>query len=123
MIGYLIEQELGNLLPEGQLFATLLTQTRVDPHDPAFASPTKPIGPVYDEATARPARSRARLGGRPDGDKWRRVVASPEPLDILEIKVISLLVEQGVIVICAGGGGIPVIEWRAVPLRGRGSHR
>lgn len=110
MIGYLIEQELDSRLPDGQLLATLLTQTQVSADDPAFVAPTKPIGPVYDEATAgRLAAERGWAVAR-DGDKWRRVVASPEPLDILEIKVISLLVNQGVIVICAGGGGIPVVE-------------
>ena len=110
MIGYLIEQELDSRLPDGQLIATLLTQTRVSAADPAFATPTKPIGPVYDEATAgRLATERGWHIAR-DGDKWRRVVASPEPLDILEIKVISLLVGHGVVVICAGGGGIPVVE-------------
>lgn len=110
MIGYLIEQELDSRLPDGHLLATLLTQTLVSATDPAFGAPTKPIGPVYDEATA--GRLAAERGWRiaRDGDTWRRVVASPEPLDILEIKVISLLVNQGVTVICAGGGGIPVVE-------------
>ncbi|RWB61421.1 carbamate kinase [Mesorhizobium sp.] len=108
MIGYVIEQELGNLLKD-RLFATLLTQVKVDPRDPAFAHPTKPIGPVYDEATAR--RLAANRGWKiaPDGDKWRRVVPSPRPLEILEASVISFLVERGVIVICTGGGGVPVI--------------
>ncbi|RUW82034.1 carbamate kinase, partial [Mesorhizobium sp. M1E.F.Ca.ET.063.01.1.1] len=108
MIGYVIEQELGNLLKD-RLFATLLTQVKVDPRDPAFAHPTKPIGPVYDEATAR--RFAANRGWKiaPDGDKWRRVVPSPRPLEILEASVISFLVERGVIVICTGGGGVPVI--------------
>lgn len=110
MIGYLIEQELNSRLPDGHLIATLLTQTRVRADDPAFAAPTKPIGPVYDEATAsRLAAERGWAIAR-DGEKWRRVVASPEPLDILEFNVISLLVNQGVTVICAGGGGIPVVE-------------
>jgi len=108
MIGYVIEQELGNLLKQ-RLLATLLTQVRVDPRDAAFAHPTKPIGPVYDEATAR--RLAAERGWRvaPDGDKWRRVVPSPKPLEILEASVISFLVERGVIVICTGGGGVPVV--------------
>ncbi|MER8574540.1 carbamate kinase [Mesorhizobium sp. M1338] len=108
MIGYVIEQELGNLLKE-RLFATLLTQVKVDPHDPAFAHPTKPIGPVYDEATARKLAIERRWRIAPDGDKWRRVVPSPRPLEILEAAVISFLVERGVIVICTGGGGVPVI--------------
>jgi carbamate kinase len=110
MIGYLIEQELGNVLPKGSLVATLLTQVRVDPGDPGFANPTKPIGPVYEEADAR-ALEKAR-GWRiaQDGAKWRRVVASPKPLEILESRVIAMLVQQGVNVICAGGGGIPVVQ-------------
>lgn len=110
MIGYLIEQELGNLLADGAPLATLLTQVRVDAADPAFRHPTKPIGPGYDEATARRIEADRGWTFAPDGNKWRRVVASPEPLEILELKVISLLVEAGVVVICAGGGGIPVIE-------------
>jgi carbamate kinase len=108
MIGYVIEQELSNLLDE-MLFATLLTQVKVDPGDPAFTHPTKPIGPVYDEATARRLGTERGWQIAPDGDKWRRVVPSPRPLEILEASVISFLVERGVIVICAGGGGVPVI--------------
>lgn len=109
MIGYVLQQELGNVMKE-QLFATLLTQVRVDPDDPAFGKPTKPIGPSYDEATAR--RIAAERGWQigQDNDKWRRVVASPKPLAILEAQVLAFLIEQGVLVICAGGGGIPVIE-------------
>lgn len=108
MIGYVIEQELGNLLRR-RLFATLLTQVKVDPHDPAFAHPTKPIGPVYDEATARKLATERGWQIAPDGDKWRRVVPSPKPLAILEASVISFLVERDVIVICTGGGGVPVV--------------
>ncbi|CAN7713106.1 carbamate kinase [Mesorhizobium caraganae] len=108
MIGYVIEQELGNLLKD-RLFATLLTQVKVDPRDPAFAHPTKPIGPVYDEATAHRLASERDWQIAPDGDKWRRVVPSPKPVVILEASVISFLVERGVIVICTGGGGVPVI--------------
>ncbi|RAZ71692.1 carbamate kinase [Mesorhizobium atlanticum] len=108
MIGYMIEQELANLTSQ-RLFATLLTQVKVDPGDPAFAHPTKPIGPVYDEATARRLAGERGWTVAPDGDKWRRVVPSPRPLDILEVSVISYLVEHGVVVICTGGGGIPVI--------------
>ncbi|MER8781251.1 carbamate kinase [Mesorhizobium sp. M1006] len=108
MIGYVIEQELGNLLNK-RLFATLLTQVKVDPHDPAFAHPTKPIGPVYDEATAHRLANERGWQIAPDGDKWRRVVPSPKPLEILEASVISFLVEREVIVICTGGGGVPVV--------------
>jgi carbamate kinase len=108
MIGYLVEQEMGNLLP-GQRCATLLTQIEVDPRDPAFENPSKPIGPLYDKAEAeRNARARGwRIG--PDGDAFRRVVPSPCPRRILELGVIELLIENGVTVICAGGGGIPVV--------------
>jgi carbamate kinase len=110
MIGYLIEQELANFLPEGALVATLLTQTLVDPWDPAFQRPEKPIGPVYDEAQAKQLEREKGWTLARDGKGWRRVVASPEPLEILEARVISLLADQGVTVICAGGGGIPVVE-------------
>jgi carbamate kinase len=110
MIGYLIEQELDNCLPAGALIATLLTQIRVDPGDPAFHAPTKPIGPVYAEPAARQLAIERGWQIAPDGDKWRRVVASPEPIEILERRVIALLVERGVVVICAGGGGIPVVQ-------------
>lgn len=108
MIGYLIEQELGGLLP-GQPIATLLTQVEVAADDPAFAAPTKPIGPVYDEATARRLAAERAWAVAPDGAFWRRVVASPRPIRIMEGKVIRLLVDHGVLVICAGGGGIPVV--------------
>jgi carbamate kinase len=109
MIGYLIEQEMGNLLGDAQRFATLLTQTEVDPRDPAFENPSKPIGPLYDQAEAeRNARARGwRIA--PDGDAFRRVVPSPRPKRVLELGVIELLIENGVVVICAGGGGIPVV--------------
>lgn len=109
MVGYLLEQALGHHLPSSGL-ATLLTQVVVDPDDPAFLHPTKPIGPVYDHQQA------ARLDGargwvlRRDGDGWRRVVASPRPHRIVEIDTIRLLVEHGIVVICAGGGGIPVVH-------------
>ena len=110
MIGYLIEKELATLLPDGRQFATLLTQVEVDDRDSAFLHPDKPIGPVYSAAQAeRLARERGWAVAR-DGDKWRRVVASPRPQRILELGVIELLVSQGVVVICAGGGGIPVVR-------------
>lgn len=109
MIGYVLQQELGNVMKD-RLFATLLTQVRVDPHDPAFNRPTKPIGPVYDEATARKLGAERGWQVAPDNDKWRRVVASPKPEAILEAQVLSFLIDHSVIVICAGGGGIPVVE-------------
>ena len=109
MIGYLIEQELTNLLPAGSQCATLLTQIEVDARDPAFCKPSKPIGPVYAaEEAERLARERGWSIAR-DGEHFRRVVASPRPQRILELGVIERLVDQGVVVICAGGGGIPVV--------------
>lgn len=110
MIGYLIEQELGNRLPKGYRTATLLTQIEVDPADPAFRNPSKPIGPVYGEEEARKLAIERGWAVRPDGDRFRRVVPSPLPQRILEISVIELLSDQGVTVICAGGGGIPVVR-------------
>ena len=109
MIGYLIEQELGNIMPHEQPIAALLTQVEVDPNDPAFKKASKPIGPVY---THEEAEQLARTRGwaiAPDNDRYRRVVPSPLPKHILEIRVIETLVQVGVIVICAGGGGIPVV--------------
>lgn len=110
MIGYIIEQELENALEHDRPVATLLTQVVVDRHDPAFANPTKFVGPVYQRAEAE---DRARAAGwhiAADGDRWRRVVPSPQPLEIPDMRVIRLLLDQGVIVICAGGGGIPVVR-------------
>ena len=109
MIGYLIEQELGNVLPYEQPIVTLLTQIEVDPHDPAFQQPGKPIGPIYTrEEAERLAKERGWIVA-PDNDHYRRVVPSPRPKHIFEIKVIELLVKAGVIVICVGGGGIPTV--------------
>jgi len=108
-IGYMIEQQMGNLMPADQRFATLLTQIEVDPNDPAFKNPTKFIGPVYDEAQARALAEERGWVVKPDGEHWRRVVPSPLPQRIFEINVIKMLVEQGVIVVCAGGGGIPTM--------------
>lgn len=118
MIGYLIEQELRNALPERALFATLLTQSVVDPADAAFEKPTKPIGPVYDEETATKLGQLRRWTMAPDGRFWRRVVPSPRPVAILEAAEINLLVERGVVVICAGGGGIPVVRGPDGTLKG-----
>ena len=108
MIGYLLEQELGNLLAPGRPMATILTRIVVDPADPAFDHPTKPIGPVYDREAAERHAVEKSWTIAPDGNRWRRVVPSPQPVQILEIGVIELLVRERVIVVCAGGGGIPV---------------
>src|SRR5690554_496036 len=110
MIGYVIEQELENALNHERAVATLLTQVIVDQHDPAFDHPTKFIGPVYERAEAESRASDLGWHIARDGDKWRRVVPSPTPLEVPDIRVIKLLLEQGVVVICAGGGGIPIIR-------------
>jgi carbamate kinase len=89
--------------------ATILTRIAVDPADPAFQHPTKPIGPIYGRAEARRHAAERGWAIAPDGPKWRRVVPSPQPCQILEIGVIDLLVREKVIVVCAGGGGIPVV--------------
>jgi len=107
MIGYIIEQELGNELPRERPLATLLTMIETDGDDPAFANPTKPVGPLYgaDEADRLTADRGWTFG--PDGESFRRVVPSPRPKRIFEIHAIEALLEQGAVVICAGGGGIP----------------
>jgi carbamate kinase len=108
LIGYWLAQELQNRLPE-RLVSALVTQTVVDPADPAFELPTKFVGTVYG-ATEADALARERgWNVAADGDRWRRVVASPTPIRIVETDVIRLLVDAGVVVVCAGGGGIPVV--------------
>jgi carbamate kinase len=118
MIGYVIEQELGNLLPPEQQLATVLTMIEVDRDDPAFGHPTKPIGPVYDWETAERLKATSGWVIAADGDKFRRVVASPKPKRIFEIGPIRSLVDHGTIVICAGGGGIPTMYDEHGHLRG-----
>ena len=109
MIGYMIEQELGNLLPFERPFATLLTMIEVDPSDPAFDNPTKFIGPVYGKEEAdRLAREKS-WSFKQDGDKWRRVVPSPMPKRIFELQPIKWLLDHNTVVIAAGGGGIPTM--------------
>jgi carbamate kinase len=117
MIGYLLEQALANELPAREI-ATLLTQVVVDPDDAAFGHPRKFVGPVYGEEEARRLAGERGWTVAPDGSAWRRVVPSPEPQDIVEIRTIRLLVEAGVLVICVGGGGIPVVVDPAGGLRG-----
>ncbi len=109
MIGYMIEQELGNLLPYEKPFATILTQVEVDPNDPAFKDPTKPIGPLYTKEEAEKLAREKGWSIREDGDKWRRVVPSPLPKHIFEIRPIKWLLDHDVLVIAAGGGGIPTM--------------
>ncbi|RAR61585.1 MULTISPECIES: carbamate kinase [Halomonadaceae] len=110
MIGYMIEQELENALEHDRPVATLLTQVVVDAHDPAFAQPTKFVGPVYEQAEAERRAAAAGWQIAKDGDQWRRVVASPRPLEIPDLRVLELLLAQDVVVICTGGGGIPVVR-------------
>lgn len=107
MIGYMIEQELGNILPFEQPFATILSMVEVDPDDPAFENPTKPIGPVYNAEEARRLEQEKGWTMAKDGDGCRRVVPSPLPKRIFQIRPVKWLLEKGCIVICAGGGGIP----------------
>ncbi len=122
MIGFLIEQELSNQLPDRKI-ATLLTRVEIDPDDPAWTNPTKPIGPLFSKEDAE--RLAAERGWTmapdgPDGGKLRRVVPSPLPKRILSMHAIQLLMENSTIVICGGGGGIPIVwnkkkkGWRGV---------
>lgn len=107
MIAYMLEQELGNVLPPEKPIATLLTMVEVDPHDPGFDNPTKFVGPQYDQEAADELAGRKGWHFRMDGGKPRRVVPSPEPRRIFEIRPIRWLLERDAVVICAGGGGIP----------------
>jgi carbamate kinase len=109
MIGYLIEQELGNFLPFEVPLATILTMVEVDPDDPAFTNPTKFVGPIYEKAEADALAAEKGWTVKADGDHWRRVVPSPKPKRIFEIRPMRWLIEHGVVVICAGGGGIPTM--------------
>jgi carbamate kinase len=118
MLGYLIEQEIRNALPSDREVASVLSQLLVDPNDPAFGNPTKPIGPLYSEDEAQHLASERGWSIVKDGAAWRRAVASPRPLAILGLGVLSLLASRGVIVICVGGGGIPVARADDGRLRG-----
>jgi len=109
MIGYVIEQELGNLLPFEVPFATVLTMVEVDPGDPGFGNPTKFVGPVYEKMEAERLAAEKGWTFKQDGARWRRVVASPQPKRIFEIRPVKWLLEHGTVVICAGGGGIPTM--------------
>lgn len=109
MIGYMIEQELGNMVDENIPFTTMLTMIEVDADDPAFKNPTKFIGPIYTEEQAKTLAAERGWTVKQDGSKWRRVVPSPIPQRIFELRPVKWLLEKGVIVICAGGGGIPTV--------------
>lgn len=110
-IGYVLELELNNAIPDQQTVA-VLTRVVVDRHDPAFATPSKFIGPVYREVEARSLADRHGWTVKPDGERWRRVVPSPQPTRIVQLDAIKCLVDSGFLVICTGGGGIPVVEDR-----------
>jgi len=109
MIGYLFLQAFENALP-GREVVSLICQTVVSAEDTAFAHPTKFVGPVYAEDEARGLADRWGWAVRPDGTRWRRVVASPEPLEIAELATVGTLLDGGAVVICEGGGGIPVVR-------------
>jgi carbamate kinase len=109
MIGYWLLQAMQNALP-GRQVAAIINQTLVEANDPAFENPTKFVGEVYDEAEARSLAERRGWTVKPDGDKWRRVVGSPKPQRVVETRLIRLLLTSGGVVICAGGGGVPVIR-------------
>jgi carbamate kinase len=117
MVGYWLLQALGNALPHRQV-ACVMTQTLVSADDPAWATPTKFIGPVYDKHRAERLADERGWQVRPDGPAWRRVVASPEPMAIVEESLVELLLWQEVIVVCAGGGGVPVVRDPEGRLRG-----
>jgi carbamate kinase len=109
MIGYLIQQELGNELPQDKRLASLLTLIEVDPKDTAFEDPTKPIGPIYEQDESERLAKEKGWVFKPDGDSFRRVVPSPLPQRIFGVEPVEWLLEHGAVVICAGGGGIPVM--------------
>lgn len=118
MIGYLVEQELGNLLPFEKPLATILSMVEVDPADPAFLHPSKPIGPQYEKAEADRLAAAKGWSFAPDGDTWRRVVPSPLPKRIFQIRPVRWLLEKGCVVVCTGGGGIPTMYEAGRKLRG-----
>src|SRR3954466_1519330 len=110
MIGYLIQRELRNVLPPGRPVVTVLTMIMVDKDDPAFTNPTKFVGPVYAKAAADELAMEKGWAFRRDGPAGRRVVASPEPRQVVEIEPIRWLIDRGCVVVCAGGGGIPTMH-------------
>ena len=117
MIGYWLLQGFQNAVP-GREIASVITQTLVSATDPAFADPAKFVGPVYPEAEARSIAAKRGWTVKADGDAWRRVVASPIPLRVVETRLIRQLLDADVVVICAGGGGAPVVRNRLGELEG-----
>ena len=109
MIGYMLQQELTNLLPATPT-QTLVTQVIVDEHDPAFSKPSKPIGQVYTQAEAEKLAAEKGWTVMPDGQYYRRAVPSPKPQDVTGINAVKTLLAQDHIVICGGGGGVPCVK-------------
>ena len=109
MIGYMLQQALKNQLPQREV-SVLLTQVEVDANDPAFHQPTKYIGPVYDKAQAAALKAEKGWIFKADGNYFRRVVPSPQPQRIVESDAINALISRDHLVICNGGGGVPVVE-------------
>ena len=109
MIAYVLEQELRNYFPPTERFATVLTMVEVDKDDPAFANPTKFVGPIYPEEQAQKLAEEKGWPFRKDGASWRRVVPSPLPQHIFELEAIRALLDLDIVVICTGGGGIPTL--------------
>ena len=107
MIGYMIQQELSNTVPSSASIATVLTQIQVNPKDPAFQKPSKPVGPVYSKEEADKIAAEKGWTMAPDNDKYRRVVASPKPVNIFGLEPLKTLIDHKYIVVCGGGGGIP----------------
>jgi carbamate kinase len=118
MIGYILARELGNVAGRARPIATVLTQVEVDRNDPAFRQPTKFIGPLYEKGAAERLAASRDWKIAQDGEKWRRVVASPNPVGVVELDTLKLLLANGVTVICGGGGGIPVRRTQAGELEG-----
>lgn len=117
MIGYWLLQEMHNVAPQRQV-AAIINQTEVDPIDPAFTNPTKFIGETYTHEEATRLATTRGWSMRPDGEDWRRVVGSPQPQRVVETELIRLLLDAGTIVVCAGGGGVPVVRDGADRLHG-----
>jgi carbamate kinase len=117
MIGYWLAQARGGAVP-GRAVGCFICQTRVDQDDPAFGNPTNFVGPVYQGKQARALAAERGWAVRRDGAAWRRVVPSPEPRELVELPLIRVLVDSGALVVCAGGGGIPVTADNSGELHG-----
>jgi carbamate kinase len=117
MIGYWLLQAMHNRVPDRPV-AAIINQTLVSAADPAFEQPTKFVGEVYGREEAKRLAAERGWTVRADGDAWRRVVGSPRPLRVIETPLIRLLLESGAVVVCAGGGGVPVIRSPSGDLEG-----